>query len=186
MTTECDRASWSIDRDGDWLRLRIPARDRRAVQALADEIDCVYTVEVKKRKKRRSLDANSYYWVLLTRLAELMDVSTPEAHNIMLRRYGQLEMVDSQVVYLVLPDTEEAGRMVDLSETYHLKPTSHVRAGNDGLNYRTYLMLRGSRSYNTAEMARLINGLISECKSVGIETMTPAEIDEMIGRWDVG
>ena len=49
--------------------------------------------------------------------------------------------------------------------------------------YRTYVMYRGSHDYDTREMSELINGLVSECKEVGIETITPAELDEMMKAW---
>ena len=41
-------------------------------------------------------------------------------------------------------------------------------------------MLRGSSTYNTEEMAHLIDGLVSECKEVGIETATPEELSRML------
>ncbi len=47
---------------------------------------------------------------------------------------------------------------------YHLMPTSQVRQGLDGIMYRTYKLLRGSSTYDTSEMARLIDGLITSCK----------------------
>ena len=49
--------------------------------------------------------------------------------------------------------------------------------------YRTYIMLRGSSSYDTKEMARLIDGLVSECKEVGIETLPPDEVERMMAAY---
>lgn len=46
--------------------------------------------------------------------------------------------------------------------------------------YRTYLMLRGSHTYDTKEMSVLINGLVEECKEQGIETLTPDELRRMM------
>ena len=83
-------------------------------------------------------------------------------------------------MYVVIPDTEEASREADEAEKYHIKPTSEVREGKDGLMYRTYIMLKGSHEYNTTEFSRLIEGIIDECKQVGIETATPEEIANMI------
>ena len=50
--------------------------------------------------------------------------------------------------------------------------------GVDGVMYRTYRLLRGSRTYNTEEMSRLISGLITMCKEAQIpdrEIATPEE-----------
>ena len=44
--------------------------------------------------------------------------------------------------------------------------------------YRTYIMLRGSSTYNTEEMARLIDGLITDCKCAGITDSEIASPDE--------
>lgn len=138
------------------------------------------TVEIKQYRENRSLDANKYYWVLLLRLAEVLNLSRTELHNIMLRRYGQLEIVDDCPIYNIFPDTDKAEKAVNNAETYHVKPTSQVKEGRDGKMYRTYLMLRGSHTYDTKEMSVLINGLVEECKEQGIETLTPDELRRMM------
>lgn len=43
--------------------------------------------------------------------------------------------------------------------------------------------MRGSHTYNTAEMSKLIDGTVSEAKELGIETMTPDQIEEMKQKW---
>ena len=140
-------------------------------------------VEIKKHRKKRSLDANSYYWVCLTKLAESLNVSKPYMHNYLLRRYGQIEMIGGQAVYIVIPDTEEAQKEVDEAELYHLKPTSQVKEGKGGAMYRTYMMLKGSSAYDTKEMSLLINGLVDECKVAGIETLSPKELERMMSAY---
>lgn len=137
------------------------------------------SLKVTRHREKRSLDANAYYWQLLTKLAGVLRISNNYCHNIMLRRYGTLEEIDGKPVYLVIPDTEEAERNADESETYHIKPTSNVREGKDGKMYRTYMLLKGSSRYDTAEMNRLISGLVEECKQCGIETLTPSELARM-------
>ena len=63
--------------------------------------DKLLTVIVKQYRKKRSLDANGMYWKLLSELAEALKVSKPCMHNEMLRRYGQLEMIDEIFGYTV-------------------------------------------------------------------------------------
>lgn len=142
--------------------------------------DQLLTVTAKKFRRRRSLDANAYYWQLITKLADRLKVSKPYLHNLMLRRYGQIEIVDGKMIYLVLPDSDDGSRRADEAETYHIKPTSEVKQGTDGMMYRTYLMLRGSSTYNTKEMSELIDGLVSECREQGIETIPPEELKRMM------
>lgn len=136
-------------------------------------------IKVTKHNAKRSLDANSYYWQLLTKLASALKISNTYCHNVMLRRYGVLEEIDGKPVYWVIPDTDEAEKKADESETYHIKPTSNVREGTDGKMYRTYMLLKGSHQYSTAEMSRLISGLVDECKQCGIETLSPDELSRM-------
>ena len=40
-------------------------------------------------------------------------------------------------------------------------------------------MLRGSHDYNSSEMATLVSGIVQEAKQLGIETLTPAELEQM-------
>lgn len=135
-------------------------------------------VKIEKRKKKRSLDANAYYWVLISKLAKRLETSNAELHNIMLRRYGTLEIINNQTVCILLEESEETDKKVSQSEYYHFKPTAQLKQMADGKMYRTYVLIRGSSMYNTEEMARLINGLISECKDAGMsdaEIATPNE-----------
>ena len=165
MTVQCDRD----DIGGEWDDLR---KNERLV------------FSVKEYKRKRSLDANAYYWVLVTKLAKVLNLSKPHLHNILLRRYGQPEIIDGQMIFLVLPDSESGTRKADEAETYHIRPTSQVKTGVDGKMYRTYVMLRGSSTYNTAEMSELIDGLVSECKEQGIETLPEEELKRMMQMYE--
>ena len=136
------------------------------------------SVAFNKYKKKRSLDANAYYWVLVSKLAKRVEVSNEEIHNLVLSRYGFPEIVDGHLMRILIPDTEEAEKKVNCSDVYHLRPTSQVHLMGDGVTYRTYCIMRGSSTYNTEEMARIITGLISECRDAKMpdaEIMTPDE-----------
>lgn len=140
-------------------------------------------VEIKKRRKKRSLDANAYYWKLASEVADALHVSKSYIHNYLLRKYGQIEIIDGQGVYIVLPDTESAQKSVDEAQTYHLMPTSQVKEGKGGIMYRTYMMLKGSSEYDSKEMSCLIEGLIGECREMGIETIPPEELERMMAAY---
>lgn len=62
------------------------------------------------------------------------------------------------------------------SETLHCKPI--FVAGTDAFWYRIY---RGTHTYDSREMALLIDGTIEECKLQGIETLTPNELLRLEG-----
>lgn len=138
------------------------------------------TISMKEWREKRSLDANAYYWKLLTEFSEVLRLPKSCAHNMMLRKYGQLELIGGQAVRIPIPDTVEAENTTLEAETYHIKPTSQVKAGIDGVIYRTYVMLRGSSDYDTREMSVLIDGLVEECKALDIETLPPEQIERMM------
>ena len=52
------------------------------------------SVVLKTWRKKRSLDANAYYWVLIEKIAKLNKTSKNVVHNIMLERYGTLERME--------------------------------------------------------------------------------------------
>ena len=51
------------------------------------------TITAVKFRQKRSLDANAYYWQLITKLAEAMHISKGRMHNMILRKYGQSEYI---------------------------------------------------------------------------------------------
>lgn len=135
--------------------------------------------ELKEHRKKRTLTQNAYYWTLATQIAHKVNLSVAEVHNRLLRDFGQLEIIEGSAVRTPLPDTEETERKVNRMSTVHLKPTSQISVGTDGVTYRTYVLLRGSSTYNTLEMTQLLNGCIQEARQQGIETLTPAELERM-------
>lgn len=172
-------------RDYNTMKIRLVLEFEKDISKQVDSLRGIpLAVTIKKYRQGRSLDANAYYWVLITKLAEVLNVSKPYLHNLMLRRYGRSEVIDGKQIYLVLPDTEDGEKRAAEAETYHIRPTSEVKAGADGLMYRTYVMLRGSSTYDTREMYHLINGLIAECKEQNIETATPDELDRMMAAYE--
>lgn len=142
-------------------------------------------VEIKKYRAKRSLDANRYYWELVTKIADKLHITNACCHNMMLRKYGQFERFDGKVVQIHIPDTEESENKALESADFHLYRTSQVSAGKEGAMYRTYILMKGSSSYDTKEMSRLIDGTVADAKELGIETLPPAELARMKERWGV-
>lgn len=180
MKAAVEGIRWSVDADGKWLHIKCP----NPQQIIGDlKLDKKYDVEITEHRKKRSLDANALYWCLLTALAKSLGISNHEAHNMMLRRYGYPMMIEDKIVSVVLLDTSNAEKKALMADTFHIKPTSQTHKGKDGLRYRTYILLRGSSTYDTTEMSRLIDGLISECKDLGIDHIPRYEAD-LIADWE--
>lgn len=130
------------------------------------------TIRADKVRQRRSLNANAYFYELCGKIAEYIDSSKDEVHNKMLRRYGQyLRDKDGNIVfYLLKADTD-----YEKFETLHLKPTGASEERN-GVMYAWYAVMRPSHEYDSREMAKLIDGTVSEAKELGIETLSENEI----------
>lgn len=140
-------------------------------------------VSIKTWREKRSLDANSYYWKLITELASALKMPVPELHNRMLMEYGVLETIDGHTVQLELPDTHEAERKAYLSTTYHLRPTSEVFFSGYGTK-RVWQMLKASHEMDTKEFSNLIEGIVDECKMAGINTLPPDKIAAMMAAYE--
>lgn len=135
--------------------------------------------EIKKHMKKRTLSQNNYYWQLCGQIADALRHPKEQVHNEMLRSYGQVDRIAGRLITVPIPDTEKAEQEVLRSMKYHLKPTSQVRSGAEGVLYRTYVMLKGSHDMDTEEMSILVDGIVQEAQQLGIETLTPAELEAM-------
>ena len=45
------------------------------------------------------------------------------------------------------------------------------------------ILYYGSSTYDTAQMSRLINLIVDECKEAGIETVPPQRLQAMMDEW---
>lgn len=133
------------------------------------------SIEIEEWSDKRSLRANNYFHELVGKIADKLYISKIEAKNILLSRYGQIDLDYGQVSL----EEKIDWRALDF---IHLQPTSEYIFEGD-LAYRKYWIIRGSHTYNTKEMARLIDGTVSEAKELGIETMPPEELERMKAAW---
>ena len=138
--------------------------------------DAELIIAVDKYRPHRSKQANRYFHKITGMIAEQLGISKTEAKNIMLARYGQ---EDDEIKNIIMNDAIPWEKL----DTIHLRPTAATRMMDNGEIYRVYIVIRGSSTYNTQEMARLIDGTVSEAKELGIETLPPEEIERMKQAW---
>lgn len=125
---------------------------------------------VKPYREKRSLNQNDYYWKLLNELALTMKLDKEKLHFDMLKHYS------SRYEILVPSDSKIRG-----IEYYEKK--SIIKKGEK--EYAVYHVYSPSHELNTEEFSLLLEGIIQECKNVGIDTRTYEEIrkDEMYERY---
>lgn len=132
-------------------------------------------IKADKHRKRRSLDANAYFHVLVGKIAEKMIVSKARMKNILICMYGQPEVLPdgSNLIYKTNAPVEY---MMEL-ESIHSIPVKYV---DDATFYKIY---RGSHTYDSYEMSKLIEGTVAEAIEKGIDVKTPDEIRRMVSAW---
>lgn len=134
------------------------------------------SIDIKQYREKRSLNANAYFHLLVDKIAKVLRSTHTEIHNWLIAEYG---VVDEQISNIILDDDIPWKRL----DTIHLRPTTATRVMDNGKLYRVYLVMRGSHTYDTLEMSRLIDGTVEEAKGLGIETLTPDEIERMKELW---
>lgn len=132
-------------------------------------------IKAAKHRKKRSLDSNAYFHVLVGKIAEKMTISKAKAKNILLCKYGQAEVLPdgSPLIY----KTNAPVEYMEELESIHSIPVKYVD------NATFYKIYRGSHTYDTYEMSKLIEGTVADAKELGIETLTPAELERMVSAW---
>jgi hypothetical protein len=138
-----------------------------------------YTVKIERKRAKRSLDANAYCWVLCKKLAGVLGVYTDtDIYMECIRKYGVSDIRPVKKDF-----AEDLCRMWDGqgigNQHVVMGPSKH-----DGyINIKFYW---GSSKYNTLDMSRLIDGIVSDCREQGVETMTPDEIERLKQAWGGG
>jgi hypothetical protein len=142
--------------------------------------DKFYNLEIKEYREKRSLNANSYFWLLVSKISEVIKTSNNEIYNKMLCDYGQMQLENNSPVMISILSKINILKLQD--EIYkHLKVIGEGEI--KGKKFTHYVVMRGSSTYNTSEFSTLLNGTISECKDLGIETLTKSEINSMLNEW---
>lgn len=121
--------------------------------------------ECKKKRKRRSLTANAYYWAMANMLGRTLGISDTEVHLQMLRDYAPAEVLSLRAS--VNPS--------DYTPYWDQISLEMV----DGEERREIMAYKRSSEMDSSEFAKLIEGLRYECESQGLNVKTPAEIAQL-------
>lgn len=128
-------------------------------------------LEIKRKTKKRSINANNFFWKLCSLIAAEIHSDKDCVYEIMLKRYGQY--IDIECEPYTAPKVRELFRISEVIQDKYEQAEKIVVRG--------YL---GSHLYDTKEMSVLINGAVSECKEMGIDTWSKEEIDNLVAQWE--
>lgn len=160
------------------LTLSLTGTDAETLEEYRDKI---LNIKISEWREPRSRNANSYFHVLVNKLAKVVNPPVSENYmkNLMIIQYGQPMMLpDSDYPATVKTNVSE-DLMMEMPEP-HCK---RIRVKNEEDNVYWYMLYRGSHTYNTKEMSVLIDGTVEECKRWGIETLTPNELERLKQSW---
>lgn len=137
--------------------------------------DKKYKISVKEFKNKRSLDANAYCWVLIDRLSEVTGYDKETIYKNAIKEIGGI----SETVCI---QNKAAEKLCHAWEYKGLGwQTETFESKIDGCT--NVILYYGSSVYDTAQMSRLIDIIVQECKSQGVETMTPDELEILKTQW---
>ena len=165
-----------LDARWEYDRLWLQCQEHEAFKFLDEFKDKAGVWELKKPSNKRSLNANSYCWVLCGKIAEAVKTTDVDVYR-------------------------DAVLDVGVYREYHLKPAEVPLFEKDwqslGLGWQTrqvdfdpdgdtivVFAYKGSSTYNTEQMSRLINWLVGEADELGIETENDAYINSLLERWE--
>lgn len=134
------------------------------------------TLEIAVQKRKRSLNANAYMWVLLDKIARLIGggITKDDLYRKYIREAG---VFDTSI--WVLPERYEAFKKAWESKSEG-NMCEILRRKSGMMNLICYY---GSHYYSVEEMSFLIEKIIADAEDMGISTITPKEYAKMMRGW---
>ncbi len=114
------------------------------------------SVEVKKYRKPRTLDQNALLWAIETKIAHVLKTTPKEVHKSNLLDYGV--KIGEAIMRQELAEKWCKNNYCTIINAYKKK----------GVNLAKIAIYKGSSEYTTEEFSRLVDGVLEECKQLGI------------------
>lgn len=135
-------------------------------------------IELKKYRKKRSLDANSYFWKLLQELCELAEIDSVEEYKRRIKELGIFRRFkiekENIKTFEKMWTAQGTAWFCEIADTEYIK----------NIEFKIINAYYGSSSYNSKQMSRLIDGVVQDCEIYGIETKPKEEIESLLKEWD--
>ena len=141
-------------------------------------------IKITKARKKRSLDANAFAWVLINQIAKVLQQKEPKNGWTPIEVYrNAIRDVAGACSIHCMKDDEVQGFVSDweslgIGFQVELFP-SKIPGCTNGKFWK------GSHLYDTQTMSILINNLIQEAEQQGIPTISDEEAQRLIGEWGV-
>ena len=163
--------------EGGWLMVKPEKEDMgKAMHLVRNRKKMLYDLQVKEHRKKRSLDANAYAWVLMGKLADAMRITPEEVYRQAIQNVGGN--------YEIIPIKEEAA--AHFRRIWEAKGLGWpcVDMGRSKISgYRNLRAYYGSSTYDTRQMSQLIDNLVQDCKALDIETLSEEKLSLLVEGW---
>ncbi|MCL2220984.1 MAG: hypothetical protein FWC20_01815 [Oscillospiraceae bacterium] len=165
----------------DYLMLEIhsdyeePVKARKFVSEMRQK---THVAELKIHRKKRSLTANAYAWVLIGKLAAVLNITKTEVYWQYIREVG-----DNFEIYSVRNEAVE--KTIAAWQSIGLGWLCDDLGNDIEPGKQTIIFYFGSSSYDSKQMANLIELIVADCKEQGIETLPPEELERMKTEWEM-
>ena len=163
--------------EGGWLMVRPEREDLgKAMAVVRKHKDRLYDLEIKEHRKKRSLDANAYCWVLINKLADVMRIPPVEVYRQAIQDIsGNCEVV---------PIKQEAVDQFKQAWSHNGIGWMVRDMGKSKIpGYQNLMVYYGSSVYSTKQMSDLIDHLVQDCKALDIDVMTERERSLLLEDW---
>ena len=136
-----------------------------------------FDVEIKEHREKRSLNANSYFHLLIHEIAEQLHIGNEECKIKMNLEYGTPLKIDSNTLFAFkVPKGSDVSNIV--------KYPKYIRTDIDkNKEVDIYMVYKETHTLDTKEMARLIDGVVEEAKALGIQTLDDIELKSLLSKW---
>lgn len=153
--------------------IKVIAETASYIDSLDDKKD--YVLEIKEKKKKRSLNANGYFWKLCDELAVKTGIAKTDIYRSYIKEIGG----NSTTVCAINEAVDELCEMWQEKGLGWL--TDKIPSKLDGCT--NVILYYGSSTYDTAQMSRLINLIVQDCKENDIPTLEDMELERLCKEW---
>lgn len=172
----------AFNRDGKPM-ITLAFDDRHGSLAMADELyNCEkLSIKIDKYRPKRSLNANAYLWTLCEKLADkLSEDGVPHTKVDIYRDAVKARGIYREQGELPLDFAKTSRHAWEMLGTGWITEQVDFEPDGDRVIVRYYY---GTSQYNSKQMCRVIDWLITECKQLDIPTKSEEEINSLLSLW---
>lgn len=157
--------------------LLIPAPIDEMLSKLDPNVE--YIVEIKRKVKRRSLNANAYAWVLCDKIARELSKNAYISKNDVYKRV----LIESGTFTYLPIKNDATGRFIEIWHGHGLGWYAEEAGPAKMDGYTIIRAYHGSSVYTVDEMRRLIDALVDECSQLNIKIDDNDYINSLVREW---